>query len=70
METKQTAVDFLIEHIKIDAMYEAKTLDEWVLVFDRAKQMEKEQIIDAVEWNYKSNMGEVYYKATYEIQRD
>ena len=28
-------------------MYEAKTIDEWVLVFDRAKQMEKEQIKDA-----------------------
>lgn len=29
-------------------------------------ESEKKQIIDAVEWNYKSNMGEVYYKATYE----
>jgi hypothetical protein len=47
MENKQTAVQFLIEHIKIDAMYEAKTIDEWVLVFDRAKQMEKDQIMKA-----------------------
>jgi hypothetical protein len=47
MGNKLTAVQFLIEHIKIDAMYEAKTIDEWVLVFDRAKQMEKEQIAEA-----------------------
>lgn len=30
-----------------------------------AKQMEKKQIISAVEWNYKSNCGEVYFNATY-----
>jgi hypothetical protein len=34
-------------------------------LFKRAKKMEKQQIINAVEWNYKSNMGEVYYNATY-----
>ena len=28
-------------------------------------KVEREQIVDAVEWNYKSNMGEVYYKASY-----
>jgi len=32
---------------------------------NQAKEMEKQQIIDAVEWDYKSNMGEVYYNATY-----
>ena len=31
-------------------------------------ELEKQQIIDAVEWNYKSNMGEVYYKATFKKQ--
>lgn len=65
METKQTAVEWLIEHIKLDALYEAKTMDEWINVFNHAKAMEKEHIINAVEWNYKSNMGEVYYKARY-----
>jgi len=64
-QRKQTAVDYLIEHIKLDAMYEAKTLDEWVSVFEHSKKIEKKQIIEAVEWNYKSNMGLVYYKATY-----
>lgn len=70
MENKQTAVQFLIEHIKIDAMYEAKTIDEWVLVFDRAKQMEKEQIINAFkkgempEW-FENFNAEDYYNETY-----
>lgn len=67
MEKKQTAVDFLIEHIKLDSMYEAKSIDEWKNVFEKAKAIEKKQIIQAVEWNYKSNMGLVYYKATYDI---
>lgn len=65
MKNKETAIDFLIEHIKLDAMYEAKSIDEWKNVFIEAKAIEKEQIINAVEWNYKSNMGEVYYNARY-----
>ena len=32
---------------------------------EQALEMEKQQIIKAVEWNYKSNMGEVYYNAVY-----
>jgi hypothetical protein len=71
MENKQTAVQFLIEHIKIDAMYEAKTLDEWVLVFDRAKQIEKEQIMNAFDSGYFNqevlfyDNAEQYYNETY-----
>lgn len=65
METKQTAVQFLIEHIKQDVFVHSKSTKEWNQVFAQAKQMEKGQIIDAVEWNYKSNMGEVYYQARY-----
>jgi hypothetical protein len=49
MITNQTAVEFLIEHIKLDAMYEAKSIDEWVNIFEQAKAMEKEQIKDAFE---------------------
>ena len=47
METKQTAVEFLIEHIKLDAIHKAKSIDEWVNVFQQAKAMEKEQIKNA-----------------------
>jgi hypothetical protein len=32
---------------------------------EQAKEMEKVQIINAVEWDYKSNCGEVYYNALY-----
>ncbi len=35
------------------------------LYFNTLLELEKQQIIDAVEWNYKSNMGEVYYNAKY-----
>jgi hypothetical protein len=34
-------------------------------LLNKAIEMEKQQIIAAVEWNYKSNMGEVYYNAVY-----
>lgn len=36
--------------------------ETWV---NEALEPEKQQIIDAVEWDYKSNMGEVYYNAKY-----
>jgi hypothetical protein len=31
-------------------------------------EKEKQQIINAVEWDYKSNMGEVYYEAMYGVK--
>lgn len=71
METKQTAVDWLIEHIKLDALYEAKTMDEWINVFNHAKAMEKEKIKDAYNFGYLDytiNMNEnaeQYYNETY-----
>jgi len=48
-------------------------LDQWpileskipIRILEKALEMEKQQIIAAVEWNYKSNMGEVYYNAVY-----
>ena len=42
--------------------------NQWLLIenfIEQAKIIEKQQIIDAVEWNYKSNMGEVYYNAMF-----
>lgn len=33
-------------------------------------EQERIQIIDAVEWNYKSNMGEVYYNSKYSNPHD
>lgn len=39
-------------------------------LFNDAKEKHKQEIINAVEWNYKSNMGEVYYLATYKNQNN
>jgi len=41
-----TAVDFLIEEIKADALVCVKSIDEWNQVFRQAKEMEKNQIIN------------------------
>jgi hypothetical protein len=54
-----TAVEYLIEQIC------GEHTDAWKEEIKQALEMEKQQIIAAVEWNYKSNMGEVYYNATY-----
>ena len=61
MESKNlTAVEWLRQELlKRDMDISIKDL------FKQAKEMEKQQIIDAVEWNYKSNCGEVYYNALY-----
>jgi hypothetical protein len=73
MANKQTAIEwFAIEALKLHINAATKTLPIAVFevaysqIIEQAKEMEKEQIIEAVEWNYKSNMGLVYYKATYE----
>lgn len=55
-----------IEHPNL---FNTNTLEGRKFINDYYKffEMEKQQIIDAVEWNYKSNMGEVYYKATFKL---
>jgi uncharacterized Zn ribbon protein len=45
--SKQTATDYLIQEIKNDSLVQAKSTQEWNEVFKKAKQMEKEQIMDA-----------------------
>ena len=65
---KQTAVEWLRERINIGLTYEQEVLFEGI--FDQAKEMEKQQIIDSVnygcsDWgSYKD--AEQYYKETYE----
>ncbi len=57
-----TAVQQLINNLR----EECKAFSaENELYFNTLLELEKQQIIDAVEWNYKSNMGEVYYNAKY-----
>lgn len=44
---EQTAVEFLIKQIINDHNKKALTKSEWMKIFEKAKTMEKEQIIDA-----------------------
>jgi hypothetical protein len=55
---KETAIEWLLEELE-----NGRHLTDELI--NKAKEIEKQQIIYAVEWNYKSNMGEVYYNATY-----
>jgi hypothetical protein len=65
-----TAVEWLIENIPDLGKYIPFGVSiELHAKFQQAKEMEKQQIIAAVEWNYKSNMGEVYYNAVYKNER-
>jgi hypothetical protein len=57
-----TAIEWLIDELTDNGI---EYLDLAYEIIKQAKEMEKQQIIAAVEWNYKSNMGEVYYNATY-----
>jgi hypothetical protein len=60
---KQTAVEFLVQQIC------GEHTDAWKEEIQKALELEKQQIIAAVEWNYKSNMGEVYYNAVYKNEQ-
>ena len=68
MENKQTAVEWLEEQF----IWMIEDGVDWFDAFhsvmsklDQAKQMEKEQIIDAATWGYISQSGEQYYNETY-----
>ena len=72
---KQTAVEWLIQNIVEDQTIKAKSMSEWIKIFEQAKAMEKEQIIDAfgVGCHHESkrlvgyqDTAEQYYKQVYE----
>lgn len=68
MESKQTAVEWLVHNIVDDQIDRAKSMSEWLVIFDKAKEMEKEQIIEA--WIATDNelqriAAEQYYNETY-----
>ena len=58
---KQTAVEWLEQHLFLD--------DNWKRIFEQAKEMEKEQIIEAYYYEPNCNEikddGEEYYKEIY-----
>jgi hypothetical protein len=47
---KQTAVDFLIYHIRQDTFVHSKSTKEWNQVFQQAKEMEQEQTCDFADY--------------------
>ena len=59
MENKQTAVEWLEQKMLSDTIF------SWKVVFEKAKQMEKEQIIDAFEEGWDGNIQEAHRNATY-----
>ena len=56
--SKQTAVEWLEEQIKKDHPF-------WIDIFEQAKAMEREQIIEAAERWKGTNFAEQYYNETY-----
>ena len=74
MEKKQTAVEWLVEQIKSDQNQKALSASEWMEVIERAKEIEKEQIIecfleadaDAYRKEPKYKTPQDYIRQTYE----
>ena len=68
---QQTAVEWLVEQIKSDQNQKALSPSEWMQVINQAKQMEKQQIIDAANTLLYCGTGpgdmwaEQYYNETY-----
>jgi hypothetical protein len=68
---KQTAVGLLIQNIVEDQTIKAKSMSEWIMVFEKAKEMEKEQIIDTFQDSRilsvtnNCSSGKQYYNETY-----
>ena len=68
---QQTAVSWLIKEIIDDQTKKSKSKKEWWVVFDQAKQMEKEHIENAYgqgyinAQNYEEVGREQYYNETY-----
>ena len=60
-----TAVEWLQNEMAIKVLRSGRLSKSVLDLFEQAIELEKQQIIAAVEWNYKSNMGEVYYNAVY-----
>ncbi len=75
MEKKQSSVKWLINCITEDQMVKAKSLNEWLEIFEQAKAIHKEEImksnrdgVDMVIDKKPYVTGEEYYKETFEGQ--
>ena len=65
----QTAVNWIIHNIVEDQIKKAKSMSEWVSIFEQAKEMFEQQIIEAYnkgEFNDGMNeTAEEYFNNTY-----
>lgn len=70
---KQTAVNYLQDEILKDRMIKAKSIKEWNDVISKAREMEKQQIIDAHKDGAMFEMdadkiANEYYNKTYSLE--
>ena len=67
-QNKMTAVEWLQERINIGLTYEQEVLFEGL--FEQAKEMEKEQIVEAYDKNKMGRVdyGEQYYNETFKSE--
>jgi hypothetical protein len=75
---KQTSIEWLINQIKEDQSIKAKSMGEWNTVFEQAKAMEKEQIINSYrdgrsdqqskETRFYNRNAEYYYNEKYKSE--
>jgi hypothetical protein len=65
--SKQTAVEWLVKKLIVNELIEVKNGYEFLHLQSKAKEMEKEQIIEAhgAKQYHKSVNGEQYYNETY-----
>ena len=66
----QSSIEWLINCITEDQMIKAKSLNEWILLFQQAKEMHKQEIMDAWYNGFEENRpyvdhSEDYYNKTF-----
>ena len=61
---KQTAIDWLISELEMDRLIKEKGLTTIENIIDKAKEMEKQQIIDAFDADVMYS-AKKYYEKTY-----
>jgi len=73
MEKKQSSIDWLIDCITEDQMVKAKSLNEWLEIFEQAKAMHQQEIEEAYDrkvigdiQNWYIRNGKHYYELHYE----
>ena len=77
MEKKQSSVEWLINCITEDQMVKAKSLNEWLEIFEQAKAMHQQEIEEAYDrkvigdiQNWYIRNGKHYYELHYDRTRN